>query len=70
MSSDFYKRTLLTFYMQHEIELDVSFNLLYSFPMITKYMRQSVITNIKNLRLRQCISIVTMAHVINNDIAM
>ena len=34
MSSDFYKRTLLTFYMQHEIELDASFNLIYSFPMI------------------------------------
>ena len=34
MSSDFYKRTLLTFYMQHEIELGVSFNLMYSFLMI------------------------------------
>ena len=34
MSSDFYKRTLLTFYMQHVIKLDVSFNLIYSFPMI------------------------------------
>ena len=34
MSSVFYKRTLLTFYMQHEIKLDVSFNFIYSFPMI------------------------------------
>ena len=38
MSSDFCKRTLLTFYMQHEVE-----------------------------PLRQSISIVTMAHVINSD---
>ena len=28
MSSDFYKCTVLTFYKQHEIELDVSFNLI------------------------------------------
>ena len=41
--------------MQHEIELDVSFNLIHSFPMIASC-------------LRQCISIVTMAHVIINDI--
>ena len=34
MSSDFYKRTLLPFDMQHEIELVVTFNLIYSFPMI------------------------------------
>ena len=34
MSSDFYKHTLLSFYMQHEIELNVSFNLIYSFPMV------------------------------------
>ena len=34
MSSDFYKRTLLTLYMEHEIELDVSLNLIYIFPMI------------------------------------
>ena len=34
MSSDFYKCTLLTFYMQHEIVLDVSFSFIYSFPMI------------------------------------
>ena len=33
MSSNFYKCTLLTFYMHHETELDVSFNLIYSFPM-------------------------------------
>ena len=32
MSQDFYKRTILPFCMQHEIELDVSFNLIYSFP--------------------------------------
>ena len=34
MSSDSYTSNILTFCMQHEIELDVSFNLIYSFPMI------------------------------------
>ena len=41
MSSDSYKRTLLTFYMQHEIELDVSFNLIYSFLMIASNVRSN-----------------------------
>ena len=34
MSSGFYKRTILAFCMQHELELNVNFNLIYSFPMI------------------------------------
>ena len=34
MSSDFQKCTLLTFQLQHIIELDVSFNLIYSFSML------------------------------------
>ena len=33
-----YKRTILTFCMQHEIELNVTFNLIYSFPMIASNM--------------------------------
>ena len=52
MSCDFYKHTLQTLYMQHEIELNISFNLIYSFhmlasnitgsPLITKLMPRSV----------------------------
>ena len=34
MSREFYNHTLLKFYMQHEIELNVNINLIYSFPMI------------------------------------
>ena len=34
MSSDFYSRTLLTLQPKHEIELGVSFNLIYSFSML------------------------------------
>ena len=52
MSSDFYKRTVLTFfnYKQHEIELDVSFNLIYSLPMIASNIRGNpLITKLKNL---------------------
>ena len=50
MSSDFYERTILTFYMQYEIELDVSLNLIYSFPMIASNISGNpYITKLKNL---------------------
>ena len=65
------KCTLLIFYMPHEIELDVSFNLIYNFCMLASNLpKNQKITKVKNLYLRQCISIVTMTHMISNDICM
>ena len=40
-SSEFYKPNLLTFYMQHEIELNVSFNLIY----VTRFEKKPTFTH-------------------------